>query len=173
MGVRIALLVLTIFATLWAWAAVWLSGAARSLILLPIALSIALLLTGWRGSGMFPARGPHVGKVVVLWSTIEILALVVTANALEYVHRADLMLPAAAIIVGLHFFPLARGIPARLYFATGGGLLLAGIVGLVVPPNERAAVVGFSAALVLWATALAIVVRVRSAAADQSSLVRA
>src|SRR4029079_14567844 len=84
-----------------------------------------------------------------------------------------LMLPAAAIIVGLHFFPLARGIPARLYFATGGGLLLAGIVGLVLPPNERAAIVGFGAALVLWATALAIVVRVRSAAADQSSLVRA
>ena len=117
---------------------------------------------------MFPGRGPHAGKVVGLWSTIEILALVVTANALEYVHRADLMLPAAAIIVGLHFFPLARGIPARLYFATGGGLLLAGIVGLVLPPNERAAIVGFSAALVLWATALAIVVRARSVAADQS-----
>ena len=173
MGVRIALLVLTIFATLWAWAAVWLSGATRSLILLPIALSTALLVAGWRGSGTFPARGPHVGKVVGLWSTIEILALIVTANALEYVHRADLMIPAAAIIVGLHFFPLARGIPVRLYLATGVGLVLAGILGLLLPPSARATIVGLGAALVLWATALVIVVRARRAAANQSSVLRA
>lgn len=161
MGVRIALLVLTVFAALWAWAALRFSGGAPGLVLLPIALSLALLAWGWRGAGMFPSRGSRVGKVVGLWSSIEVVALLVTANILQNLHRGDLMFPAAAIIVGLHFFPLALGIPTRLYHATGAGLVLAGLIGLLVPAAERPLVVGLSAAFILWATALVIVVRAR------------
>ena len=166
MGVRIALLVLALFAAAWAWAAIELSGAPSSLVVIPVAISLALLASGWRGSGLFPARGRHVGKVVGLWSTIEVAALLVTANVLEHLHRADLMMPLGAIIVGLHFFPLARGIPARLYHATGAGLVFAGLIGLLLPAAERPLVVGIGAALVLWATALVIVLRGRKAAAS-------
>lgn len=165
MGVRIALLVLTVFATAWAWAALYLSGGPPSLIFLPIALSLALLAWGWRGSGLFPSRGARVGKVVGLWSAIEVIALLIAANVLQTVGRGDLMLPAGAIIVGLHFFPLARGIPVRLYYATGAGLVLAGLAGLLLPAAERPMAVGMSAALVLWATALVIVLRARQVAA--------
>lgn len=169
MGVRIALLVLTLFAVAWSWAALQLSRAAPSLILIPIAISLALLAWGWRSSGLFPTRGQHVGKVVGLWSSIEVAALLVTANVLQNLHRGDLMLPLGAIIVGLHFFPLARGIPVRLYHATGAGFVFAGLVGLLLPAANRPIVVGIGAALILWATALVVVMRARQVAAASPS----
>lgn len=152
------------FASLWAWAAISLSGFAPGLIMIPIAISLALLASGWRGSLQFPSRGRHVGKVVALWSSIEIVALLVTANVVQALHRGELMLPLGAIIVGLHFFPLARNIPARLYHATGAGLVAVGLVGLALPSPQKAMVVGIGAALVLWATALMIVARARKQA---------
>ena len=69
------------------------------------------------------------------------------------------MLPVGAIIVGLHFFPLARGIPVRIYHATGAGLLAVGAAGLLLPASDRPLVSGMGAALVLWGTALMIVLR--------------
>lgn len=161
MGVRIILSVLTGFAAAWAWAAVRLSGGPPGLALLPIAVSAALLAWGWRGAPAFPSRGRNVGRVVGIWSSIEVAALLVTANMLQTLGRGDLIFPLAAVIVGLHFFPLARGIPVRLYYATGAGFLFAGVAGLLVPPPERPMMVGMSAALTLWATALMVAQRAR------------
>jgi len=164
MGVRIALVVLNVFAALWAWVGLKLSGVAPALTFVPFFVSVALLAWGWRGAGMVPARGRHVGKVVGLWSAIELVGLLIAANVLEHYHRPDLMLPIGAIIVGLHFFPLARGIPVKLYHATGAGLLVTGVAGLVAPAADRAIVAGMGAALVLWATALIIILRAPEAA---------
>lgn len=169
MGVRIALVV-TVFAAAWSWAGLRLSDAPSGLILLPIALSLALLAWGLRGSGLFASRGPHVGRVVGLWSSIEVVALLVTANVLRDLHRDDLAFPLCAIIVGLHFFPLARGIPVRLYHGTGAGLVLAGVVGLILPASERPMAVGMTAALILWATAVLVALRAKQVAATSPSL---
>lgn len=166
---RIALFVLAVFAALWAWAAIQFSGGAPGLVVVPIAISLALLALGWRGSGMVPSRGRHVGRVVGLWSAIEVAALLVTANVLENIDRGDLMMPLGAIIVGLHFFPLARGIPVRFYHVTGAGLVFAGLVGLLLPAGERPMSVGIGAALILWGTALVFVLRGRKAAASPSA----
>jgi hypothetical protein len=160
MGARIALLVLNFFAALWAWIGLRLSGVAPSLTLLPFAVSIGLLGWGWRAVAIVPAaRGSHIGRVVGLWSAVEVVALLVAANVLEHYHRPDLMVPIGAMIVGLHFFPLARGIPVKLYHATGAGLLVAGVAGLVAPAADRAILAGIGAALVLWGTALIIILR--------------
>jgi hypothetical protein len=164
MGVRVASVVLNVFAALWAWVGLKLSGAAPWLTLVPAFVSLGLLAWGWRGAGVVPARGSHVGKVVALWSAVEVIALLIAANLLEQFHRPDLMLPIGATIVGLHFFPLARGIPVKLYHATGAGLIVVALVGLLVPAADRAIVAGMGAALVLWGTALMIVLRSPQAA---------
>lgn len=169
MAVRPILLILTGFAAAWACAALRLSGGPPALLFLPIALSVALLAWGWRGSRTFAQNGRNVRKTVALWSSIEVVALVVTANLLQILGRGDLAFPLAAIIVGLHFLPLARGIPVRLYYATGAGLLLAGGAGLLVGAHERPMVVGFGAALTLWATALVVAQRARRAQAAPSA----
>lgn len=166
MGVRIPLAVLNVFAALWAWVGLRLAGVALDLTFVPFAVSLALLAWSWRAAGMVRAvRGSHVGKVVGLWSTIEVVALLIAANLLEHYHRPDLMLPIGATIVGLHFFPLARGIPVKIYHATAVGLVLVGLAGLIVPSADRPIVVGMGAALVLWATALIIILRAPQAVA--------
>jgi len=165
MGVRVALLVLTGFAVAWVWAALRLSAASPRLIILPIAISLALLAWGWRGSIFFQSRGPHVGKVVAFWSAIEFAALLLTANVVQNLHRGDLMLPLGAIIVGLHFFPLARSIPVRLYYATACGLVMVGLAALLLTGVERQMVAGLGSALVLWATAAVIGLQGRRATA--------
>lgn len=97
---------------------------------------------------MAPSQGPHVRKLVGWWSAIEVVAIIGSANVLGHLHRSDLMFSSAAIIVGLHFFPLARGIPVRLYYAAGAGMVPAGLIALLLPPSERPLTVGMSAALV-------------------------
>jgi hypothetical protein len=165
MQLRSALLVLTIFAAAWAWLGLRLAGAAPAVTLLPIALSLALLVAGWRRAGIFASNGRHVGKVVGLWSAVEVAALLVAANLLQHFHRPDLMFPVAALIIGAHFFPLARGIPVRLYHATGAGFVLTGLVGLLVPAADRPIAVPICCALILWATAIVFVWRARGEAA--------
>jgi hypothetical protein len=165
MGVRIALLVLSGFAVAWSWAALRFSGAAMGLIVVPIAISLALTLAGWRDAGAVPARGSRVGRLVALWTGIEFATLFFVANVFATLHQLNLMFPAAAAIVGLHFFPLARGIPVRAYYATGTGLLAIALIGLLLPADQRPVVVGLGAALILWATVGTIIVTARQAAA--------
>lgn len=167
---RIGLMVLAMFAALWAVAALQFYGGTPGLALLPIGLSLALIVYGWRGSAMVPSHGPHVGKLIALWSAVEAVAIIVTQIVLQNLHRSDLMVPFVAIIVGLHLFPLARGIPVRLYHATGAGLVLAGLIGLLLPAPERSIAVAISAALILWATVLIMVLSARRIAAGSPSL---
>ena len=74
---RIGLLVLTFLAATWASAGLLVSGARPGLILIPIAVSLALLAWGWRGSELVGSSTPNVGKVVGLWSAIEGVAIFV------------------------------------------------------------------------------------------------
>lgn len=156
MGARIALIVLNTFAALWAWAGLHLAGFGPGLSLLPVVVSLAILAWGWRQGAVVPARGPGVGRLIGLWTGIEYAALILVGNLVASHHRPELMLPLGAIIVGLHFIPLARGIPVRTYYATAAGLLLVGSIGLLLADKEQALVVGLGAALVLWGTAIAL-----------------
>jgi hypothetical protein len=158
---RIGLLVLAFFAAAWASMALVLLHHGPGWIALPIALSLALTVWGWRSTGMIASRGPHVGKLVGRWSAIEVAGIIIAGNVLHYFHRDDLTVPAAVAIVGLHFFPLARGIPVRLYHATGAALLAVAIGALLFPAADRPVVACIGAALVLWATVLVATLRAR------------
>lgn len=72
--------------------------------------------------------------------------------------------PAVCLVVGLHFFPLARLFDQPQYTATAIGLCVAAVLGglvLVVGPGPEVSrlVVGSLAALVLWATAARLALR--------------
>jgi len=158
---RFGLVILAAFAAAWASLALLLSGAAPGLLLLPIMLSVALLAWGWRGTGSVPSRGPHVGPLVGRWSAVEGVAIFVASAVLNHVHRGDLIFSAIAIIVGLHLFPLARGIPVRLYYATGAALVFLGVAALLLPRAQQPITVCVGAALILWTTVLVAMLRVR------------
>jgi len=95
----------------------------------------------------------HRGRIVGIASGVEALLIFIAVNVLANMGRRDLAAPAIAIIVGLHFFPLARWLPARPYYATGAALVFVGIAGLAVPDAKvRLDAVCIAAACVLWLT---------------------
>lgn len=163
MSVRVELTVLTLFAAAWAWIALQFSSVPPFAILLPIGFSLALLASGWRIATLLPAgsaaAGRRVGKLIGLWSAIEIAGIILSANIIQSLHRPDLLFPSAVVIVGLHFFPIARGVPAHRYYFTGAAFLCAGLGGLLVPADQRPLIVGLGAAVFLWLTALAVVLQ--------------
>jgi hypothetical protein len=67
-------------------------------------------------------------------------------------------------VVGAHFVPLARGLPAPAYYITAGVLVGLGVIGLLIGDlPTRLTVVSTGAAAVLWLTALSALYRAQGA----------
>jgi hypothetical protein len=155
--------VLNIFAAIWGVAAIVVGGQPTWLAVIPVVLSTALLLWARRqpvGTGN-PVEGDHIGRAIGIATAVEGIAIFLAANVLVNLQMPTAVLPAIAIIVGLHFIPLARWIPVPLYYWTGAALIAAGTVGLLSPAEHRAIVTGIAAALVLWASGIVLVRRGR------------
>jgi len=151
--------VLNIMAFVWVAAGMLLTARPIWWLAVPAAVSAALLLWAQCAARDLPPPegGEHVGRVVGIWSAIEGVAIFVTANVLVNLHRSDAVMPAIAIIVGLHFFGLAKGIPVRLYYATGAALVVVGAIAVVAPPWHMPIALGVTAAVALWASGVALV----------------
>ena len=95
---------------------------------------------------------------VILWSTIgEVLGLLLAANLVIDLGHRELLLPVSALVVGLHFLPMAYGIPFAPFYWLGFTLLLAATMGFALSETVGATIAGFSAAAALWvAAALAL-----------------
>ncbi len=157
---RGGLWILNVFAVLWCAAGLWAAHQPLWPLVAPAAVSAAILIwASRRASGDAGPDNPNVGRLVGIWSAVEGVAMFLAANTLINLHRSELLLPVFAIIVGLHFLPLARGIPVRLYYLTGAGLIAVGIAGTQMPPSDAPLVVGGVAALVLWASAIGLATR--------------
>ena len=149
--------ILSAFAFLWCIAAIGLGGRSFWWLIAPLAISAAIVAWARRVPGVGTHRqGAHVNRLVGMWSAIEGVAIGVSVLVLGALHLPQAILPVIAVIVGLHFLPLARHIPVRLYYATGAALAAVGGVGLAVPVAARPWWVGLGAAVVLWTTAVAL-----------------
>jgi hypothetical protein len=151
--------VLNIMAAIWGVAGVLIDHRPAWLAIFPILISLALLAWSSRqpvGTGN-PVEGDHVGRIVGIATGIEGVAIFVVANVLLNLHQPTLIMPAIAIIVGLHFIPLARWIPVPLYYRTGIALVVVGLAATLVPSDERAITTGMASALVLWLSGVLLV----------------
>ena len=162
---RSGIIVLSVFAALWGGAAVVGAHLALWLIALPVLVSGAIVLWSERALAHVGPRpdADRVGRLIGIWSAVEGVAMFAAANVLINLGMSDAVGPALAIIVGLHFLPLARGIPVPLYYATGGALVAAGAAALLLPGPHRLPATGAAAALILWISAAAIILRGRAA----------
>jgi hypothetical protein len=107
------------------------------------------------GEGIVPSR--RVERAIT-WSSVgEGLGLFIAANLVTNIHRPDLLMPAMALVVGLHFLPIAyvaRFIP---FYALGAALIISSIIGFSIEAPAGGALAGFMAAGGLWiAAALAL-----------------
>ena len=92
-------------------------------------------------------------------SAIEGSAIFLTIVFLNVAHLPQYIAPVIAIIVGLHFFPLASLFGRSVYYATGLLGCAIGITGLVISdPTLRTTFVGLSFGSLLWLTVAAVLV---------------
>ena len=151
--------VLTIFAAIWGVVGVLGTGMPPVLAALPVAISAVLLFWATRQT---PAPIPEaaqarIGRLVGIWSAVEGVAIFVGVTVCQNIGAPHAVAPVIAIIVGLHFLPLARGIPVPLYYASGAALVATGGCALLLAEPARMAVTGFGSAMILWVSCVALV----------------
>jgi hypothetical protein len=87
----------------------------------------------------------------IMWSSIgEGIGLFLAANIVVNKHRPDLLLPSMALVVGLHFLPIAFAAGFRPFYVLGTALIFAAIMGFIVEAPAGGKVAGLMAAGALW-----------------------
>ena len=155
-------LIMGFFATVWWVVGLWAAGHGPALLYpVPLVVAAALGSAAWyvvRHGGAAPneadmAEEARRGRLVGWASAAEGLAIFVAANVLGNSGHRDAIAPVIALIVGAHFIPLARGLPAPAYYATAVALAALGLAGLgVTDLSTRLTLVSAGAAGVLWLT---------------------
>jgi len=114
--------------------------------------SAALYVLSRPGSGT--ALSAKAKRTLILASSAEGIGIYVAIGIVLNLHRPDWRLPAMALIVGLHFLPLAQAFKFRPYWILGSVLIAVGLLGFVLPGPLGGALAGMVAAVCLWGTAL-------------------
>jgi len=96
---------------------------------------------------------------------LEGLAILIASVICNMINHFELFFPIMAIIVGIHFFPLAGLFRERFYYGTGAILCILGVITFFLPTNAAvnnvtlvatSTFIGFTSALTLWVTGLRI-----------------
>jgi hypothetical protein len=158
-----AIIVMGAFAAIW-----WVIGTAQSgrgsLMMYAVGIAISALLVALDRSrgGRSATRDERKrrGRIVGIASAAEGVTIFAGATVLARLGRRDLIAPAVAIIVGLHFLPLARWLPAPIYYLTAGLLVAVGTVGAFIQDAAaRVLTICFGAAAVLWLSCGVVLLR--------------
>ena len=181
-GIIMGASIMTGFGALWALSsAVGAAGSASTLMLVVVLAVVASLIVAivhlWQQSGALPsfrssdegAYWQKTGKWFGLVFTIEVLAIFVASRLLSLSAHTLLIPSVIALIVGLHFLPLAALFRVGVYYGTGAVMSLLALVCIValvlgVHLGEASlvawsSIVGMGSAVILWGTALWIVVQ--------------
>lgn len=178
-GVASGVLFMAFFGTLWAdigtgglqgWGSPWLLIVS---VIIGIGLligGISLLVASRRLSNQVAETDIRRWKRTQIWFGItfasEIVLIVVASVICNALNRFDLFFPIMAIIVGVHFFPLAALFEVKLYYLVGALLCLLAIITLFAVPESVSfggqpitaqwVVLGFGAAIILWGVGLGL-----------------
>lgn len=96
----------------------------------------------------------------ITWSSIaEAIGLFLASNVVVNLHHPELLLPAMALVVGLHFLPIAFAATFPPFYLLGSALILVAIAGFVSRPPTGGEIAGLGAAAGLWVAAIMAVRR--------------
>jgi len=97
-------------------------------------------------------------------NTIQWIAIPVAIVFLNIFHRADLIVPAIATIVGVHLFPLARLFRYSLHYVTGASLVVWSAASVFLLRRESIASIGAlgTAAILLLSAVYTLAIAVRA-----------
>lgn len=190
-GGGIGIIVCAIFAALWTnwagpllsglprpygWAAAFVAAATSGTLLVA---GVAMVRRGRRlslatGAGDSAPRAMRRGFILVLVG--EIVALNAAAYLLISHHAVQYLASAVAVVVGLHFLPLAKLFRAPHFFATAAVMTLAGVLAAVAmaagsPAVATAGTANLVCAVALWGTGFISWFRVRKAVVGSDAAV--
>jgi hypothetical protein len=106
-----------------------------------------------------------VNRKFVLVFVLEGVAILITSVICNITNNFEFFFPIVAIIVGVHFFPLAQLFRVYFYHVTGLVLCILGIVTFFLPMDAAvngvtivatSVFIGFGSSLTLWLTGLTI-----------------
>jgi hypothetical protein len=173
-GMASGIFFLTFFGAYWGFiSAAFMSGTVQVVAF----LLVGLVTLGFFGMGIILLRYARtlpktvsladaaVGKRIALWFGIIFgieIVLIALASILLSIFQVDRFIaPATALIVGIHFFPLARLFRVPVYSLTGVLLSVLALVALLLgwpiagpSPYNWSLFVGVGTTLVLWLTVL-------------------
>ncbi|HET7034769.1 MAG TPA: hypothetical protein VFI42_03735 [Thermomicrobiaceae bacterium] len=176
-------LVLTIFGTVWGIVgAIALNGwGSPELAIVVVVIGIVLLAQAVslrNAAARLPDdEGDHAAenrrqRGFIAINVVEFGSIAIAVFACNVTQQLHLLVPLIALIVGLHFLPLAALFHVRTYYVTGVLLCLLAVLGLFAIPSTSSidgrevraswAVVSFGAAVVLWASAIVSWLRTRT-----------
>jgi len=130
------------------------SGWKNPLLLIPFLAFAVIAAIAWRrikhappGSFEPDSRSDR----IISWATIaEGVGIPAIAMVLANTGHNDIVLPGIALVVGLHFLPMAYAIPFRPFYILAALLLLAAVSGMLLKQPEGSIMAGVAASLVLW-----------------------
>ncbi|MFF8872427.1 DUF7010 family protein [Streptomyces massasporeus] len=165
--------VLSVFGLMWAVAAA--SGTGSATDVAPLAIEVAaLLITAaaiYLGYRKDAAPSPRTVDLPANWArgvgivnTVELAAIFAVIAASNAAGRPEVIPAGIALVVGLHFFPLARLYDQWQYRWTAALLTVVAVAGFVlvaagVATETVRIVVGLGSAVVLWASSYHLALR--------------
>ena len=156
-------IIMSIFGAIW-----WIVGAratgrvSTTFYAIPAVITLALLVAALRTPAseeiVDAAEHSRRGRLVGIWSGVEGVLILLAVNVLNNIGKADYVPTAIAAIVGLHFIPLARGLPARRYYVTALMFVAVSAASVWIPEaDERLWLVSAASACLLWLTSATVV----------------
>lgn len=154
-GIVVGLVLMAVFTTAWSanTLGTWPGAVGTALTAAGVAASACFVPAGrrWTSTEM-TADDEHwrrrSGRAFGLVFTLEGVVIVAAVNALGALGRPDLVLPTIALVVGLHFYPMARIFRRRIdtWLATAlSAVGAAGIAALLLTDTSRNTVWGLVA----------------------------
>lgn len=164
-------IVLAVFGLVWAFAGG--SGIAAAPVSVAVGVvaavvtagAVVIAFRGTRGPVNRPVRLPEKwNRGVGLVNAAELVAIFAVIAASNASGHPEFIPVGIGLVVGLHFFPLARLFDQRQYTGTAVALTAVALVGLAVLATGASAetirtVVGLGAALVLWASSFHVALK--------------
>lgn len=181
-GLAFTIVIVASFAAMWGVnGSVALFGAARgvtlALVLLVTLVWFGIAFSFHRAARQFtdaPNTTPNLFRTRAFQIAVlaECIAIPVVSRLLIQSGRPDAVMPAVAIIVGLHFFGFIRALQSWIFAIVGSAMVLLAVFSLTLPPDivvqpsgqhiaVRIAVVGLGCAVILWAGIVPIVAATR------------
>ncbi|MFF5895422.1 hypothetical protein ACFY8O_05770 [Streptomyces argenteolus] len=163
--------VLSVFALVWAFAGasgLTSPGAGLAVEIVAVPVTAAAIVLAYRKGAApsprlvdLPANWARSVGIVNVAELVAVLAVIAASRASGH---PGVIPPALALVVGLHFVPLARLYDQGQYRGTAAALCLVAVAGFAlaaagVPDGSVRAVVGCAAALTLWTSAYHVAVR--------------